>query len=141
MGLLLLAAGIGLGLLLRKRPRPAAPAPEISVEEALLRKLEDLVQNQEVYRRKGLTVNDVAQLLNTNKTYVSVLVNLHFGMPFNDWINGYRVRYAGRLLKEQPEMHLSDIADAAGFSGESSFFRIFKAVTGKTPGEWRSTQV
>lgn len=139
-GLLFLAAGLGLGLLLRKRPKPAAPASEVSVEEALLQKLEDLVQNQEVFRRKGLTVSDIAQMLNTNKTYVSVLVNLHFGMPFNDWINGFRVRYAARLLLEHPEMHLSDVADAAGFSGESSFFRIFKAVTGKTPGEWRSAK-
>ena len=139
LGTLLVAGSIFLSR--RKQTTGKEPDPvKESVEENLLRRIEELMEKEEVFRQKGLTVNDVARMLYTNKTYVSVLVNLHFGQPFNEWVNGYRVRYASRLLLQQPPLHLGDIADASGFASESSFFRIFKAVTGKTPSEWRNNQ-
>ncbi len=122
-----------------RRKKPAEPQPEVpqSKEEQLTKRIVDLMEKEEYFRRKGITVADVATELGTNKSYVSVLTNLYAGKPFNEWINSYRVEYAARLLKEKPGMRLIDVAEASGFSGESSFFRIFKAAKGKTPAEYR----
>jgi len=55
-------------------------------------------------------------------------------------MNGYRVRYAQKKMREEPQMLLSEIADAAGFASESAFYRNFKAITGQTPAEWLNKQ-
>ena len=58
------------------------------------------------------------------------------GKSFPDYINSYRVKFAQRLLKSNPGRPLSGVAEESGFSSESSFFRNFKALTGKTPNQW-----
>ena len=40
------------------------------------------------------------------------------------------------LMKSNPDKKLSQIAEESGFSGERSFFRNFKKVTGVTPRQW-----
>ena len=39
-------------------------------------------------------------------------------------------------MKMHPDKKVSQIAEEAGFSGERSFFRNFKKVTGVTPRQW-----
>lgn len=39
---------------------------------------------------------------------------------------------------EHLEMRVADVADAAGFADETSFFRNFKQATGLTPSAWRT---
>ena len=41
-------------------------------------------------------------------------------------------------MKDRPGMPLSAVATESGFSSESTFFRNFKALTGKTPLQWLS---
>ena len=55
-------------------------------------------------------------------------------------MNGDRIRFAQKKLLEEPQMRISDIADAAGFASESAFYRNFKTVTGFTPAEWLKQQ-
>ena len=89
----------------------------------------------DVLLQSALLFSGLAQL-GTNTKYISSCINSEAGCPFNEYVNGYRIRYAQQLLRERPGRRLSDVADAAGFSGESSFYRNFKAVTGLTPAEW-----
>lgn len=42
------------------------------------------------------------------------------------------------LMQDRPGMPLSAVATESGFSSESTFFRNFKALTGKTPLQWLS---
>ena len=99
-----------------------------------------LMEERMLYRQKGLSITDVARALGTNTRYVSTCLNDRWGGSFTDFINGYRVRYAQQLLQGEPRAHLSEIAEEAGFSSESSFFRNFKTITGMTPSQWLSQQ-
>ncbi len=40
-------------------------------------------------------------------------------------------------MREHPDMLLDDVADEAGFSSRTTFFRSFKAITGMTPQKWK----
>jgi AraC-like DNA-binding protein len=53
-------------------------------------------------------------------------------------VNTYRVEYVIDLMKndEMRNYTLLSIGFEAGFNSKSSFFRIFKKLTGKTPSEY-----
>ena len=121
-----------------ERPEPdqaELPEPQSQRERELFEQVSAMMEKG-LYRRKGLTIAELATTLGTNTKYISSCINTGAGCSFLDYVNGYRVRFAQKKLQETPQMRLSDIADAAGFASESAFYRNFKAVTGQTPAEW-----
>ena len=56
------------------------------------------------------------------------------------WRTGLRVEEARRLLLEEPQATLSDIARRCGFSDRSNFSKQFLSATGLTPVEWRAAR-
>ena len=121
-----------------ERPEPdqaELPEPQSQRERELFERVSAMMEKG-LYRRKGLTIAELATTLGTNSKYISSCINTGAGCSFLDYVNGYRVRFAQKKLQETPQMRLSDIADAAGFASESAFYRTFKAVTAQTPAEW-----
>ena len=98
------------------------------------------MEKDELWRQKGLKVSDLATRLGTNATYISACINGQAGKSFPEFLNDYRLRHAQKLMAEQPDRLLADIADESGFSNEQSFFRSFKARTGLTPQEWKASR-
>ncbi|MFJ3672501.1 helix-turn-helix domain-containing protein [Streptomyces sp. NPDC090106] len=60
------------------------------------------------------------------------------GESLTGMIRRLRVSHAQRLMSAHPEYVLSAVARACGFGGEAQLHRAFKAVTGMTPGMYRS---
>jgi len=143
-GLAMLLVAAGLFLFSHWRRREAVPAPEaedLPKDESgqgaeIMAQICALIEEKELFRKKDLRIMDIAQELATNKTYVSVLVNSQSGAKFTTLLNGYRIRYAQKLMREHPEMLLDQVADESGFSSRATFFRNFKAQTGMTPKQW-----
>ena len=105
--------------------------------EELLARVCQLMDKERLYLHSDLKVQDLAVRLDTNSTYVSECINSGCGQTFTQFVNTYRVRHAQQLFREKPEVKTGTIAEESGFSSEVSFYRIFKAVTGITPREWR----
>lgn len=125
--------------LIRKNDNPVEPAPEEPREkEDLLSRINRLMENEELYRVKGLSKNDIAERLGTNVTYISACINAQLGQSFTDYVADFRVRCAKDIMKKNPGKRLAEVADESGFSSEQTFFRTFKAKTGVTPQEWRN---
>lgn len=93
-----------------------------------------LVIEHSAFLEPHLTVTEVARRLQTNKTYVSKLVNELYGMPFPDLINTLRIRHAQAYREEHPGARQQELAAACGFSSVSFFNRVYKKVTGVPPG-------
>ena len=145
--LILLGTGSGvfIGELHQKRGRraaekPSAMSPE-EIEDMLMKQIVSKMEAEKLYLRKGLTITDLAAELNSNKTYISIILNQRRGKSFSAFVNGYRIEYAKSLMLEHPEMRVADVADAAGFADETSFFRNFKQATGLTPSAWRTKMI
>lgn len=117
-----------------------APAPDDDddrAQRALLERIQEMMTGKQIYLTPGLKVTDVADALDTNRTYVSACINRQTGMSFSDYVNGFRVRHAQELLLQRDEsLTLAQVGLQSGFSGDTSFFRNFKKVTGQTPSEW-----
>lgn len=122
----------------RRSAEKSGAAPEAGQPSAqLTERLIKLIEEEELFRNPDLRLADVAEKLATNKTYASALFNSYSGTGFTDLINGYRVRYAQKLMRENPYMPVAEVAHESGFSSQSSFYRNFKALTGLTPSEWK----
>lgn len=137
-----LAAGVLAGWHLHRRrnvPDESVPTSAEDLEDLLMKRIISKMEEEKVFLRKGLTISDLAEELHSNKTYISLILNRRRGVSFSIFVNSYRVDYAKRLMKGNPSMLISEVADAAGFTDESSFFRNFKQITGQTPAAWRAT--
>ena len=91
------------------------------------------------YLNPSLTIEEIARVLNTNRTYVSKLVNLYFGMSFRDYLSSLRMDYAKQLMKDEPDASLDYIAVKSGFQSSTQFIRKFREVEGITPTVWKAT--
>ena len=110
-------------------------------EESRLRmKFEDLMFSEQPFLRQGIKMSDIAAMLETNRTYISRLVNSSYGMSFTDYVNTLRIDYAKQYLLENRNARQSDIAAACGFPNAPSFNSIFKKATGMTPKIWLATR-
>lgn len=104
----------------------------------LMRRLCQMMEEHRVYLNSDLKVKEVASALGTTYTVLSNCIKSQHGCTFPQFVNTYRVELAQQLLSEQPDMKLTEVWTAVGFASESSFYRIFKSITGMTPNEWRS---
>ena len=88
----------------------------------------------------NLTIEEISRILNTNRTYVSKLVNLYYGMPFRDYLNSLRMNYAKQLMTDEPDASLEYIAVKSGFQSSTQFIRKFRETEGVTPTIWKTMQ-
>lgn len=100
-------------------------------------KLKALMEEKQLFRNKNLRLADVATELCTNTTYLSACLNGELGSTFPMFVTSYRIRYAQELMRKDPSMRLSKVAEASGFANEKTFLRSFKAACGVTPSEWK----
>jgi len=108
-------------------------------EKKLKTKLAELFEKDKIYRQHDLRITTISEALQTNRTYISRLINEEFGQNFNEFVNQYRVREAEQLLlsKENNPYTLDYIAEQVGFGSGNSFTRAFKEFNGVTPGQFR----
>lgn len=106
------------------------------VEELkLYTKLCQTIENEELYLDPDLTLKNLADKLSTNTKYLSQVVNNQTGTNFQQFINNYRVNRVKEKLKEKKfeNFTLYGIALTCGFKNKSTFYKVFKDITGKTP--------
>lgn len=60
------------------------------------------------------------------------------GVTIHSFIDMCRFNNAKLLIKKRPDMTISDIASACGFSNDTYFFPFFKKNSGMTPIEYRN---
>lgn len=101
--------------------------------------LEKLVAEEELYKNPNLRITDIAFILGTNRTYVSRTINEDMQTNFCDWVNGFRIEYIKGIMKnpEYDNLSMLQIAEMAGFSSLSAFYRVFKAKERIAPGKYR----
>jgi len=98
------------------------------------------MEKEQGFLNPTLTIEEIAHTLNTNRTYVSKLVNLYYGMSFRDYLSSKRLEYARQLMTDEPDASLDYIAVKSGFQSSTQFIRKFRETEGITPTLWKTTQ-
>lgn len=92
---------------------------------------------QKPYLNPSFSLPELADQLHESVHGVSQAINDGLGKNFFELIAGYRVEEAKKLLKEQMNIKVEEIAEQVGYSSKSSFNTAFKKNTGMTPSEFR----
>ncbi len=106
----------------------------------LAAELERLMKDEKLYLNPGLTINDVANAVGTNRTYLSQYFNNNLNTNFYEYINHHRIEYAGKpLIHDEKQLTVEEVAQQSGFNSTSTFRRAFIKNTGMTPLQYRKT--
>jgi AraC-like DNA-binding protein len=103
--------------------------------DAIFKEIKTLFENEKLFVDPDFNLNKLADRLNSNRTYISNIINSKTGDSFVKFINTYRVNEAKKLLIDNNNkiLTLDAIGKLAGFNSPSTFNRVFKMETGVTP--------
>jgi PAS domain S-box-containing protein len=104
-------------------------------EIKLFFRMKRVIEEEQLYLDPDLTLKMVADHLHTNTKYLSQVVNHHASCNFQQFINCYRVEEVQRKITGDDFSHLTlfGIALQCGFKNKSTFYKVFKDITGMTP--------
>jgi len=101
--------------------------------------LKSRIIEEKLYTIEGITVEQLAVRLGVSKNSLSLLVNSNEGVNFSNFIGKLRVEEAQRMMRQDKNLSIAEIAFSVGYSEQSNFARQFKTLTGFTASEYRKT--
>jgi AraC-like DNA-binding protein len=109
--------------------------------ETYRQRLLDLMNGEKPYLDGELTLQKLAKALAVSPHHLSQTINEQLNQSFIDFINGYRVEEAKRMLGDPAKKHYSILAvsEEVGFNSKSAFNTAFKKHANMTPSEFRKT--
>lgn len=107
-------------------------------QKALLNKLSKIMMESKPFLKTDFSLPDLAQQLGSSVHVLSQVINNGLGKSFFEMVAEYRIEEAKKLLKDQPNIKVEEIAEQVGYNSKSSFNNSFKKLTGFTPSEYRS---
>jgi len=117
---------------------PVTETPVLGYDK-IMESFKQLMITEQGFLNPSMTIDEIASRLNTNRTYVSKLVNIYYGMPFRDYLNGLRMDYAKQLMIDEPDAVIDYVAAKSGFQSSTQFIRKFREIEGTTPTVWKAS--
>lgn len=114
--------------------------PRNRIQEARDKKIEQGVQvwlQMNGFTQTGITIDQLALQIGTNRSYLSYYINQTYATKFNDWLNQLRLEHAKNTLRTNKSLSMEEVALRSGFSSGSYFTKIFVKSTGKPPMKWK----
>ena len=117
-----------------------ATAVEVTEEDgAIIAGLTHLFEVEELHIDTELNLRRLSRKLGLPDRSVSRAINKTQNLSVSQFVNGFRIRDAARLL-ETSDQTILQISLASGFMTKSNFNREFARVTGQTPSHWRQAK-
>lgn len=107
-------------------------------ERKLFHQIESIMSDEKVYCMKDISLERISDMLSTNRSYVSKVINKYSQMSFYNYINSKRIEEATRILSDVSDnTPLKVLSDRLGFNTISTFYRAFQKETGCPPSKYR----
>lgn len=85
--------------------------------------------------RSALTLQQLSELFHVNPVYLGQLIKKQTGKAFNGLLNELRLTEARRLIRQEPDISLANLAFSLGYTDPHYFTKVFKRYYGITPSE------
>lgn len=122
---------------------PEMPDRQISPElyQRLVIQFIKLIDEEKVYLKRDLRLDEVAGMMFTNRAYVSKVIKERYHCSFSDYINRKRIDFSMHLMRSNPTLTQDKIAEQAGFINAQSYSRTFRKMIGIPPKEWLNRNI
>ena len=111
------------------------PAP-VSPHEQILKRIIMYVRE---HFAENIPIEKIAAEVEYSPSHFMRFFKIETGHSFIEYLNDYRISYAGYLLKESNDA-IGGIASRCGFDNFSYFIRLFRRKYGVTPKEYRKNR-
>ena len=110
-----------------------------TIDTAIMEMVYRAFEQDKIYTDNAITIQSMADLLKTNRSYLSKAINATTGHSFNILINEYRIKEAIKLLSNPKfdYMSIDNLSEEVGFANRYTFYSAFKKSVGITPAEFR----
>lgn len=107
--------------------------------DQIAERIRTALEQEKLYRDPDLTIDKLAEAINSQSYLVSMVINERFQKSFPELVNSYRISKAREMLQSNQKQHLSveSIAYESGFNSISTFYSSFKKFCETTPAEYR----
>ena len=108
-------------------------------KDLIVKRIEEVVQNNEAIYSPDFTSVELTQLVGGNYRYISQVIHERFNCNLPTFINEARIKEACRRISDTQHygrMTIEGIGASVGFRARSSFINAFKRFTGLTPSEY-----
>jgi len=90
------------------------------------------------YANPELSLEMAAAALGVNRTKINDILKEELGLTFSTYLNKLRLTEAARLLSENEEANVSEIAYSVGYNNVSYFNKLFKTEYGCVPKTFKA---
>jgi len=121
------------------RPRASPPAPAVETplqDPALLRRLLRARDRMDAASHEAWPVARLAEVSGVSAAYFARSFKRAFGLPPHRYLLPRRIEQAIALLRDT-DLAITEIAYATGWESLGTFGRIFRDITGRSPGAMR----
>jgi AraC-like DNA-binding protein len=118
------------------QPQTDLPEPEKPAENPVTMSILEYMEHSKCYLQNDLTLDSLARNLGMNRTYLSNAIH-DIDINFNALVNKYRIQQAVKILAEEKNINLEELAYKVGFNNRKSFYNAFTAITGLSPTQFR----
>lgn len=120
------------GVLL-KVVRALAGDKKVTIIPETTRIAEEAKQYILAHYNEQISLSIVADNIGVNASYLSDLLHKELGEPYSKYVLRIRMEQAARLLKNNPNEKIYNIAQKVGFISSKHFISVFKKYYGVTP--------
>lgn len=108
-----------------------------TVRETQLKKLTDVISYMNQHYQEDIPLEDLAQIARVTPQHLCRLFKDAYSMRPMEYLNNYRLTHAKRLLIQNTELTLKEVAELTGFHDISYFCSCFKKNEGMTALEFK----
>ena len=111
----------------------------IETKQYIQQKIIEYFEKEKGYLNPDLNMNVLSVQLKIPKYQITEVLNTTIGMNFFQFVNYYRVEAVKKMLSNpQNKFSIEAIGYDCGFTSKSSFYTVFKNITGETPVSFRN---
>jgi AraC-like DNA-binding protein len=112
----------------------------IEIKENIKQKIINYFEKEKAYLNPELSMTIVSESLKIPKYQITEVLNIEIGKSFYQFVNQYRVKAVKAMLSDSNNKYsIEAIGYDCGFSSKSSFYTVFKSMTGETPVTFRNS--
>lgn len=105
--------------------------------ETYQHKLNDFTIKNQPYLDPALSLSQLAKLLKMPSHHLTQVLSTCLNQSFYTYVNGFRIEFAIKLMGQEGDLSVTNLAIASGFSSKVSFYRQFKNIKGCTPAVYK----